>query len=106
METVLIPQFRRSIFPIRKFFIKIKALCSHTTGGPEVLKQEHVGLSSPAAGAVRIRHTAIGFNFQDFYTRGGMYPAPMPVALPSRGVTHLQNFKLYRLVVSFSLLLR
>ena len=61
--------------------MKIKAVRIHATGGPEVLKLEHIDLPEPAAGEVRIRHTAIGFNFQDIYTRGGMYPAPMPSGL-------------------------
>ncbi len=61
--------------------MKIKAVRIHATGGPEVLQLEQMDLPAPAAGEVVIRHTAIGFNFQDIYTRGGMYPAPMPSGL-------------------------
>ncbi|MEK9775195.1 MAG: quinone oxidoreductase [Quisquiliibacterium sp.] len=53
----------------------------HQAGGPEVIRIETLDLSDPGPGEVRIRHTAIGFNFQDVYTRSGMYPAPMPTGL-------------------------
>ena len=43
-------------------------------------------MPEPAAGEVRIRHTAIGFNFQDVYTRSGRYPAPMPTGLGTEAV--------------------
>ena len=53
----------------------------HAPGGPEVVKIEALDLPEPGAGEVQIRHTAIGFNFQDVYTRSGFYPAPMPTGL-------------------------
>ncbi len=53
----------------------------HAPGGPEVVKIESLELPEPGAGEVQIRHTAIGFNFQDVYTRSGFYPAPMPTGL-------------------------
>lgn len=53
----------------------------YEAGGPEVIRIETVELAEPGPGEVRIRHTAIGFNFQDIYTRSGMYAAPMPTGL-------------------------
>lgn len=53
----------------------------HAPGGPEAVKIEMLDLPEPGAGEVSIRHTAIGFNFQDVYTRSGFYPAPMPTGL-------------------------
>ncbi|MEJ5990466.1 quinone oxidoreductase [Ramlibacter sp. PS3R-8] len=61
--------------------MKIKAVRIHATGGPEVLKIEELDLPEPGLGEVRIRHTAIGLNFQDIYTRGGRYPTPLPTGL-------------------------
>lgn len=58
----------------------------HAAGGPEVLQIETLDLPEPGAGEVRIRHTAIGFNFQDIYTRSGQYPAPMPSGLGTEAV--------------------
>ncbi len=47
---------------------------------------EELDLPAPGPGEVQIRHTAIGFNFQDIYTRSGMYPAPMPTGLGTEAV--------------------
>ena len=57
----------------------------HQTGGPEVLQLEEVTIGQPAAGQVRIRHTAIGVNFIDTYHRSGLYPLPLPSGLGSEG---------------------
>lgn len=43
-------------------------------GGPEVLEPVELPLAPPAAGELRIRHTAIGLNFIDVYFRTGLYP--------------------------------
>ena len=56
----------------------IKAIRFEKTGGPEVLEYKDYDLPAPAAGQVRIKHTAIGVNFIDIYHRGGLYPLPMP----------------------------
>ena len=64
----------------------MKAVRIHSTGGPEVLQIENLDLPEPAAGEVRIRHTAIGFNFQDIYTRSGQYVAPLPTGLGTEAV--------------------
>lgn len=62
-----------------------KAIRFHKTGGPEVMQLEEVAVGEPAAGQVRIRHTAIGVNFIDTYHRSGLYPMPMPSGLGSEG---------------------
>jgi NADPH2:quinone reductase len=59
------------------------AIRFHTAGGPEVLRWEEVELSKPAAGEVRMRHTAVGLNFVDIYTRSGLYPVTLPSGLGS-----------------------
>ena len=58
-----------------------KAARVHAPGAADAVKIEMIDLPEPGAGEVQIRHTAIGFNFQDIYTRGGFYPAPMPTGL-------------------------
>lgn len=52
-------------------------------GGPDVLEYVAVVLPEPAAGEVRIRHTAIGLNFIDTYHRTGLYPLDLPSGLGS-----------------------
>ncbi len=59
----------------------MKAIRFEKVGGPEVLQWQDVSLSPPAAGEVRIRHTAIGVNFIDTYHRSGLYPVPLPSGL-------------------------
>ena len=61
--------------------MKTQAVRFHAPGGPEVLKLEELDLPDPGAGEVRIRHTAIGLNFQDIYARSGAYPFPLPSGL-------------------------
>ena len=53
----------------------------YETGGADVLRYETVDIADPAAGEVRIRHTAIGLNFIDTYHRSGLYPVPLPSGL-------------------------
>ena len=55
------------------------AIRIHQTGGPEVLSWEPVEVPSPAAGEIRIRHTAVGLNSIDVYFRTGLYAAPLPL---------------------------
>lgn len=61
----------------------------HRHGGPEVFRCEEVDLPAPAAGEVRIRHTAIALNFSDVNVRrGGFYlaaPLRFPVILGNEG---------------------
>lgn len=42
-------------------------------GGPEVLRLAEVAPRPPAPGEVVVRHTAIGVNFHEVYTRTGLY---------------------------------
>lgn len=66
--------------------MKTTAVRIHAAGSPDVLRLEEIDLPEPAPGEVRIRHTAIGLNFQDIYTRSGRYPAPMPSGLGTEAV--------------------
>lgn len=59
----------------------IKAIRLEKTGGPEVLEYRDHDLPPPAAGEVRVRHTAIGVNFIEIYYRSGLYPLPLPSGL-------------------------
>lgn len=64
-----------------KTTMQSKAARVHAPGAADAVKIEMIDLPEPGAGEVQIRHTAIGFNFQDIYTRAGFYPAPMPTGL-------------------------
>ncbi len=48
---------------------------------PQVLTLAQEALAPPAPGEVRVRQTAIGFNFIDIYQRTGVYPLPLPTGL-------------------------
>src|ERR1035437_2733884 len=61
------------------------AIRIHKTGGPEVLSWEEVQLGKPGPGEARIRHTAVGLNFVDVYSRMGLYPQPLPSGLGGEG---------------------
>lgn len=50
-------------------------------GGPEVIQWHEVELPPPGPGEVRMRNTAVGFNFIDTYHRGGLYPVKLPSGL-------------------------
>ena len=58
-----------------------KAIRIHKQGGPDVLNWEDVQVGDPAAGQIRVRHTAVGLNYIDTYQRSGLYPMPMPATL-------------------------
>ena len=58
-----------------------KSILMHENGGPEKMQLEDVEVGSPGPGQVKIRHTAIGLNFIDVYTRSGLYQTPMPNAV-------------------------
>jgi NADPH:quinone reductase-like Zn-dependent oxidoreductase len=51
-------------------------------GGPEVLEWQEMPVRPPGPGEVRIRHTAIGVNFIDIYTRSGAFQMIEPPAVP------------------------
>jgi len=66
-----------------------KAVRVHEYGGPAVLTFDDVDVTEPAAGEIRIRHTAIGLNFIDVYMRTGLYPLsalPTTIGLEGAGV--------------------
>jgi NADPH2:quinone reductase len=58
-----------------------RAVRVHAFGDPDVMKLEQVELPDPGVGEVRIRQTAIGFNYIDIYQRRGAYPLPLPTGL-------------------------
>lgn len=64
----------------------VKAVRIERTGGPEVMELVDVDLPPPGPGQVRLRHTAIGFNFGEMYFRSGLYPAPLPSGLGTEAV--------------------
>ena len=58
-----------------------KSILIHKNGGPEEMQLHDVDVGSPGPGQVKIRHTAIGLNFIDVYTRSGLYQTPLPNAV-------------------------
>ncbi|MEJ2508035.1 MAG: quinone oxidoreductase [Gammaproteobacteria bacterium] len=58
-----------------------QAIRIHEYGGPDVMKLESVELPEPGPGEVRLRQTAVGFNYIDVYQRTGAYPVPLPGGL-------------------------
>jgi NADPH:quinone reductase len=58
-----------------------KSILIHETGGPEKMQLAEVDVGSPGPGQVKVRHTAVGLNFIDIYTRSGLYPTPLPNAI-------------------------
>lgn len=65
--------------------MKTQVIQIHEHGGPEVLSWEAIDLPEPAAGEVRIRHTAVGLNLIDTYKRTGLYQVPLPTVLGGEG---------------------
>jgi NADPH2:quinone reductase len=59
----------------------MKAIRFAAAGGADALSLEDVDLPPPAAGEVRVRHTAIGINYIDTYHRSGLYPVKLPSGL-------------------------
>ena len=59
----------------------MKKILFSKAGGPDVLEYVDADLAPPAAGEVRIRHTAIGLNYIDIYYRSGLYSTAMPSGL-------------------------
>ena len=60
----------------------IKAIRIYRNGEPDEMQWEDIDLPAPAAGEVRVRHTAIALNFSDVNVRrGGFYITP-PSAFP------------------------
>lgn len=61
---------------------RIRAIVIDQYGGPDVLHLREVDLPPPGHGQVQIRHTAIGVNFIDVYTRSGYFPLLHPPGTP------------------------
>jgi NADPH:quinone reductase len=61
--------------------VQSRAVRLHSFGAPEVMQVETLHLGLPAPGEVRLRQTAIGFNYIDVYQRKGLYPLPTPTGL-------------------------
>ncbi len=59
-----------------------RAIVIDRHGGPEVMHLQEVDLPPPGPGHVQIRHTAIGVNFIDVYTRSGYFPLLDPPGTP------------------------
>src|SRR5580692_234718 len=51
------------------------------TGGPNVLRAEHIAEARPAQGEVWIEQEAIGVNYLDVTQRNGAVPIPLPSGL-------------------------
>lgn len=58
------------------------AIRFHETGPPDVLRWEQLEVNPPAAGEVRLRHTAIGVNMKEIGERQGAYPCPPLPTIP------------------------
>jgi len=65
--------------------MKAKAIRIEKNGGPEVMRMVEVDVPDPGAGQIRVRNTAIGFNFIDTYHRLGRYPVKLPSGLGTEG---------------------
>ena len=55
-------------------------------GSADVIQLIDQELPNPGKGEVRIRQTAIGFNFIDVYQRSGYYPLELPTGLGHEAV--------------------
>ena len=60
----------------------MKAIRFHAHGGPDVLRWEDTELPPPGSGEVRLRHTAIAFNFSDINVRRGGFYIAKPIRFP------------------------
>jgi len=58
-----------------------KTILIHENGGPVKMQLADVNVGSPGPGQVKLKHTAIGLNFIDVYTRSGLYQTPLPNAV-------------------------
>ena len=60
----------------------MKAVRIHAHGEPDLMRWEDVELPPPGAGEVRVRHSAIAFNFSDVNVRRGGFYLAAPVRFP------------------------
>ncbi len=64
----------------------VNAIRIHEHGGPEKMVWETVDVGAPAAGQIRVKHHAIGFNYIDTYFRSGLYKVPeLPCVMGTEG---------------------
>lgn len=71
----------------RQALLPVTQVALDRPGDASRLALRQVALPAPAAGEIRIRHTAIGVNFVDIYHRTGRYPLPdWPAVLGVEGV--------------------
>ena len=57
--------------------LPISRVMLSSPGDASQLRVSHAELPPPAAGEIRVRHTAIGVNYVDIYHRDGLYPLPV-----------------------------
>lgn len=57
--------------------LPISRVMLSSPGNASQLRLSHAELPPPAAGEIRVRHTAIGVNYVDIYHRDGLYPLPV-----------------------------
>jgi NADPH2:quinone reductase len=58
----------------------------HATGGPDMLRWEHVPKPEPGPGELLLRHEAVGLNYIDVYFRTGLYKLPhLPAVIGAEG---------------------
>jgi NADPH2:quinone reductase len=70
---------------LRTSVVTMRAIRVHTTGGPEVLREEQIALPTPGAGEALVRVEFAGVNFIDTYKRTGLYKVPLPTTLGEEG---------------------
>jgi NADPH2:quinone reductase len=63
----------------------MRAIRIHTTGGPEVLREEQVPTPTPGDGEALVKVEFAGVNFIDTYKRSGLYKVPLPTTLGEEG---------------------
>ncbi len=65
----------------------VHAIRIHEYGGVDKMKWEQVDVGQPGQGEIRVKHTAVGFNYIDTYFRSGLYKIPtgLPAVLGTEG---------------------
>ncbi|MGE0628366.1 MAG: quinone oxidoreductase [Hyphomicrobiaceae bacterium] len=64
----------------------VHAIRIHEYGGIDKMKWEEIEVGEPGQGQIRVRHTAVGFNYIDTYFRSGLYKVPaLPAILGTEG---------------------
>lgn len=63
----------------------MRAMRFHATGGPEVIREDAIGIPTPGPGEARVRVAYAGVNFIDTYKRSGAYAVALPATLGEEG---------------------